>query len=242
MTNTTVKGNGRTVTHWARSRIKPAPSWILVSFIIYWATMGTPNIILMSNLFDMSTATPPFFWFIFACSIFFHPLTFNLCVPRNTYKCVSWRRYIYGSSFSIHSATCLSVTALDPFIFKVIIDMYVSYCHFVNYFGFVLLVFFSSLLFSYGLMTIFCDMFGLFFLICICICCRFLVCGYHEFWDRSLCLRLFQVPGLLNVNASPLSYICTLLFSQFMLLVSYFFVEDFLPLMYVCLFQWASHL
>ena len=33
-------------------------------------------------LSDMSTATPAFFWFQFAWKIFFHPLTFSLCVPR----------------------------------------------------------------------------------------------------------------------------------------------------------------
>ena len=30
-------------THWARPRIKPASSWILVGFVTHWATKGTPK-------------------------------------------------------------------------------------------------------------------------------------------------------------------------------------------------------
>ena len=35
-------GNARSLTHWARPGIEPASSWILVQFLTYWATKGTP--------------------------------------------------------------------------------------------------------------------------------------------------------------------------------------------------------
>ena len=39
--------------------------------------------------------------------------------------------------------------------------------------------------------------------------------------------------------ASPLPCICTLLFSCLLVLISYFCLDDFWPLLYVCLFCWA---
>ena len=71
---------------------------------------------------DMRIATPVFFCFPFARSIFFHPLTFSLYVSLGL-KWVSCRQHIYGSCFCIHSASlCLLVGAFNPFTFKVIID------------------------------------------------------------------------------------------------------------------------
>ena len=39
---TTSHGNTGSPTHWARPEIEAASSWILVGFVIYWATVGTP--------------------------------------------------------------------------------------------------------------------------------------------------------------------------------------------------------
>ena len=72
----------------------------------------------------MRIDTPAFFCFPFAWNIFFHPLTFSLYVSLGV-KWVSCRQHIYGSCFCIHSAClCLLVGAFNPFIFKVIIDIY----------------------------------------------------------------------------------------------------------------------
>ena len=35
--------SARSLTHWARSGIKPATTWFLVRFVNHWATMGTPK-------------------------------------------------------------------------------------------------------------------------------------------------------------------------------------------------------
>ena len=73
----------------------------------------------------MRIVTSAFFCFAFAGDIFFHPLTFSLCVSWGL-KWVSCRHHIYGSCFFIHSASlCLLVGAFTPFTFKVIIDIYV---------------------------------------------------------------------------------------------------------------------
>ena len=69
------------------------------------------------SLFYLSIATPAFFWFPFAWNIFFHPLTFSLCVSLDL-KWVSCRRHIYGSCFCIHSTSlCLLFGAFNLFTF-----------------------------------------------------------------------------------------------------------------------------
>ena len=77
----------------------------------------------------MRIATPAFFWFPFACNIFFNSLTFSLYVSLDL-KWVSCRQWIYGSCFCIHSASlCLLAGAFNPFEFKIIIDVYLFiYC------------------------------------------------------------------------------------------------------------------
>ena len=97
---------------------------------------------------DMRIATPVFFCFPFARSIFFHPLTFSLYVSLGL-KWVSCRQHIYGSCFCIHSASlCLLVGAFNPFTFKVIINIYIcSFCHFLNCLGLILSIFFLFLYF-----------------------------------------------------------------------------------------------
>ena len=42
-TYTTAQGNARSLTHWARPGIEPAPSWFLVRFINHWTRTGTPG-------------------------------------------------------------------------------------------------------------------------------------------------------------------------------------------------------
>ena len=42
-TYTTVHGNARSLTHWARKGIEPTTSWLLVRFVNHWATTGTPR-------------------------------------------------------------------------------------------------------------------------------------------------------------------------------------------------------
>ena len=91
--------------------------------------------ILKSILSDKSIVTPAFFRFPFARNIFFHPLTFSLCVSPGL-KWVSCRQQIYGCCFYIHSASlCLLVGAFNPFTFKVIIDMYVPMIIFLTVCG-----------------------------------------------------------------------------------------------------------
>ena len=76
-----------------------------------------------------------FFCFPFAWNIFFHPITFSLYVSWSQ-KQVSCRQHMYGSCFSIHSASlCLLVGAFNPFTFKVIIDMYVPIAIFLIVWG-----------------------------------------------------------------------------------------------------------
>ena len=41
VTYTTAHGNTWSLTHWARPRIEPVSSWMLVEFVNHWAMMGT---------------------------------------------------------------------------------------------------------------------------------------------------------------------------------------------------------
>ena len=79
----------------------------------------------------MRIATPAFFSFPFEWTIFFHLLTFSLYVSLGL-KWISCRQHIYGSCFLIHSASlCLLVGAVNPFTFKVIIDICVPIVFFL---------------------------------------------------------------------------------------------------------------
>ena len=59
-----------------------------------------------------------------------------------------------------------------------------------------------------------------------------------SFWYSNLST---YKAGLLISNACPIACLCTLLFSQLLVLNSYLgrWGGDFLPLLYVCLYQWA---
>ena len=100
--------------------------WIDPLIIMQCPSLSLVIIFILRSIFsDMRIATPAFFCFPFAWNIFFHPFTFSLYVSLGL-KWVSCRQLIYGSCFCIHSASlCLLVGAFNPFIFKVIIDIYV---------------------------------------------------------------------------------------------------------------------
>ena len=107
-----------------------------------------------------------------------------VCISISIYLYQYLYLYLHSSSLCIHSSClCLLVGAFGPFSLKVIIDMYVLIAILLIalhlfLLGFFLCFFFCSILL--GLMTIFSVVFGLFFLICLCIYCRLLVYGCHE--------------------------------------------------------------
>ena len=130
----------------------------------------------------MRIDTPAFFCFSFAWNIFFHPLPFSLYVSLGL-KWVSCRQHIYGSYICIHSASlCLLVGAFNPFILKVIIDIYVPIAIFLIVCGY--FVVFSSLLF-------------LDYISPFNVCCK---AGLVVLTSLNFCLseKLFISPSILN--------------------------------------------
>lgn len=77
-------------------------NWSFDHYIVSFLSLVT-FFILKFILFDMSVTTPTFFWFPFACNIFFHSLIFSLYVSLRL-KWVSYKQHIYWSCFCIHSA------------------------------------------------------------------------------------------------------------------------------------------
>ena len=152
--------------------------WPLYHYVMFFLSFVTV-FILKSILSDISIATPAFFLFPFAWNIFFHHLTFSLCVSLDL-KWVSCRQHVDGSC-SFHSATlCILIGAFSALTFKVIIDMYVLIAFCLLFFiVFVILLCSFLLLFPCGLMIFFMVMFG--FLYFLCIFYRFLV------WDLLKC-------------------------------------------------------
>ena len=72
----------------------------------------------------MSISTPAFL-FLFAWNVIFHPLTLSLCMSLGLNR-VSGRQHVYESYFCVHTPSlCLFVGPLNPFTFKVIVDLYV---------------------------------------------------------------------------------------------------------------------
>ena len=57
VTYTTGYSHTGSLTHWTRPQIEPASSWILVRFLTYWATTGTPSINLNSKTSQSSSTT-----------------------------------------------------------------------------------------------------------------------------------------------------------------------------------------
>ena len=125
----------------------------------------------------MSIATPAYLWFSFACSNFFHPLTFSLYVSLGM-NLVSFKQYIYGSCICVHSAgLCLLLGTFNPFTFNVIMDMYVLISIFLIvlecYFGYFFFLS-SCVVFSHDLLTIFSTVFEMLFLFYVCVRYSFL--------------------------------------------------------------------
>ena len=144
----------------------------------------------------MRIATPPLFCFPFAWNIFFHPLTFNLYVSLGL-KWVSCRQNIYGSCFYIHSAIlCLLAGAFNPFMLKVVIDIYVPIAIFLFGFDFVDL--------SYSL--VFLDYISPF-----TICCK---AGLVVLNSLNFCLseKLLISPSILNEILARYSNLCSRFF------------------------------
>ena len=166
------------------------------------------NILYFKVYFDMSIATPPFFWFLFAWNIFFHPLTFNLCVYV---KWVSWQQHIYGSCFCIHSASlCLLVGTFSSLTLKVIIDTYVLIAI---------------------LLTVL-DLFLLLFLLPFS--CSLLLCFDVYIYTYKIVLSCWYLHCI-----SSVLHLYSPLLMRFLVLVAYLGVDDFLPLLYACLYWWA---
>ena len=121
-------------------------SWIDPLIIMQCPSLSLVIFILRSFFSDMRIATPAFFCFPFAWNIFFHSLTFSLYVSWGL-KWVSYRKHIYRSCLSIHSASlCLLVGAVNPFTFKVTIDIHIPIAIF-KLFGVDFVDLFSSVVF-----------------------------------------------------------------------------------------------
>ena len=84
----------------------------------------------------------------------------------------------------------------------------------------------------------------LFMSVCVCVCnyYRYFVCGCHDIWYSSLYIDMCKTVlscWFLISNAFLISCICTLLFWQLLVLTSYLCVDEFLPLLYICLYWWT---
>ena len=55
---TTTHSNARSLTHWVRSGIEPASSWIPVRFLTCWATTGTPTFLIEWIQYSSCSALP----------------------------------------------------------------------------------------------------------------------------------------------------------------------------------------
>ena len=131
-----------------RTRVFSSESVLCIRWPKYWSFSFSispslsliTSFILKSVLSNMSIAALAFFWFTFSWNTFFHSLTFSLYVSLGL-KWIFCRQRTYEPCFCSHSASlCLLVGAFNPFIFRVIIEMYVSIiiclfvCHFPNCF------------------------------------------------------------------------------------------------------------
>ena len=103
------------LTPWSLCSVLPCPLWYSY-FKVY--------VVLYKDLYSSFLLLP-------ICMEYIFPLTFSLYVSLGV-KWVSCRQPMYGSCFCIHSAClCLLVGAFNPFIFQVIIDIYVPSIIFV---------------------------------------------------------------------------------------------------------------
>ena len=102
-------------------------AWWFYILFLYWlislyGILFFMAFVLQSVLSDMSISTTTFSSFPFPWRVFFHSLTFSMCVSF-ALKCVSCRQHIVGSCFIIHYVIlCLFIGAFSLLTFKVIID------------------------------------------------------------------------------------------------------------------------
>ena len=175
--------------------------------------------------------------------IFSSIFSLSICYMSVEPKWFSWTWHVYGSCFCIHSGSlCLLVWAFSPFTFKVIIAMYIIIAILLVVLHLFLLVFFhpSNVLFSCGLMTICYLCLDWFFLfVCVSIV-DFWFAVIIKFWYRSQ--YIFKI--VLSCSSLNCKCISSILFLYpplltLLVLVAYLCMDDFLSLLYACLYQWA---
>ena len=81
-----VHSDARSLTHWVRPGIEPAPSWRLVGFVTHWATMGT------SASWGLTTKLLRWYWWRWYC----HDLWITGC-----------EHFYYESAYVIRNTACL---------------------------------------------------------------------------------------------------------------------------------------
>lgn len=111
----------------------------------------------------------------------------SVCMcPRSEW--VSCRQHAYGSCFVSIQSVCVQVGALNPFAFKVIIDMQVLLAILLLALGLFLWVFFLPFFCSLLLQILSVVSFGFLFLFPVCIYCRFSVSVYRGvLMQQSIC-------------------------------------------------------
>ena len=164
-------------------------------------------------------------------------------------------------AFSPFTFKVIIVTYVLTAILLTVLDLLGFFLNFLIFFFGFLLVFFLPF-FSCGLMTIFSFVFVNCFFLFVCVSIvDFWFAVTLKFWYRSLSLSLYiyiyihthkhiymcvcvythihtQSCCFLIASASPGSCICPV-FSRFLILVAYLCANDFLPLLYICLFWWT---
>ena len=76
-TYTTAHGNAGPLTHWARSGLEPATSWLLVRFVNYCTRMGT----LILCISVVSVVTSPLSFLIYLCPLFYFLISLTKGLP-----------------------------------------------------------------------------------------------------------------------------------------------------------------
>ena len=207
--------------------IVTSSSWINPLIIAYCPSLSLITaFILKSILSDMSPATSDFD-FHFHRIPFFIP-SLSICVGPFIWSGFLLEGVYIESCFCIHSVSLYPlVGTFNLFIFKVI-------C-----FGFVFVGFFSSFLFCFLAIwwqTLVLCLDSLFFFVCVSIVyCWFAVS--MRFQNNSLYIcNIVLSSGLLISNVYSICCICSLLFSWLLVTISYLCVDNFLPLLFTCLY------
>lgn len=121
----------------------------------------------------------------FAWNILSIPLL-SVCI-RPRLKWVSCGQHIYRSDFCVSSPIlCFLVEALNPFTFKVIVNIYVLIAILLIVWGVFFAFFFWLFFFPSCFVFLSCDLMAIFsvlfvlLIVCVCVYCRILVCCCHE--------------------------------------------------------------